>query len=46
MTAATTLAVLLYAAHNGVAMLAAWFGGHWIDRSSPRRVFAAATAID
>lgn len=44
-TAATTLAVLLYAAHNGAAMIAAFIGGHWIDRTNPARVFAAAAAL-
>jgi MFS family permease len=44
-TAATSLAILLYAAHNAVAALVAAGGGHWIDRSGPRVVFATAAAL-
>jgi len=39
---ATSLAILLYAAHNAAATLAALGGGHLVDRLGPRRVFAAA----
>jgi MFS family permease len=42
LTAAAALAVLLYAAHNGTAAVAALVGGHWADRAGPRRVFAVA----
>jgi MFS family permease len=44
-TAATSLAILLYAAHNGVASLAALAGGHLVDRIGPRVVFAAGAAV-
>jgi MFS family permease len=45
LAAATSLAVLLYAAHNGTAMLAALAGGHAVDRLSPRAVFGAGAAV-
>lgn len=41
---ATSVAILLYAAHNAVAALVALAGGSWLDRSGPRRVFAAGAA--
>lgn len=44
-TAATSLAVLIYAAHNGVAAVAAVFGGQWLDRAGPRVVFAAGVGL-
>jgi MFS family permease len=40
LTAAASLAILLYAAHNAVAALVALVGGHWIDRAGPRLVLA------
>jgi MFS family permease len=39
--AATSLAILIYSAHNLLASIAAPIGGHWIDRTGPRFVFAA-----
>jgi MFS family permease len=42
LTAATSLAILLYAAHNLVATLGALFGGQLLDRITARPVFAAA----
>jgi MFS family permease len=45
LAAATSLAVLLYAAHNGTAMLAALAGGHAVDRFNPRAVFGAGAAV-
>ncbi len=42
--AATSLAVLSYAAHNLFGALVAYGGGHWLDRAGPRRVFAAGAA--
>jgi len=42
---ATSLAILLYAAHNGAATIAALGGGRMIDRTSPRLVFAGGTAV-
>jgi MFS family permease len=39
--AAASLAILIYAAHNALAALVAYLGGHWIDRVGPRFVFAA-----
>jgi len=41
LTAATSLAVLVYAGHNVVAAGVALAGGRWIDRIGPRPVFAA-----
>lgn len=41
LTAATSLAILLYAAHNAAATLASLVGGQIADRLSPRIVFAA-----
>lgn len=43
--AATSLAVLIYAGHNLVASLIAYGGGHWIDRTGPKRVFANAAGV-
>ena len=42
---ATAVAVLLYAGHNASASAIALGGGHWIDRSGPRRVFAAGAVL-
>ncbi|MHB8245987.1 MAG: MFS transporter [Acidimicrobiales bacterium] len=42
---ATSLAVLIYAGHNAVAAIAAFAGGHWIDRSGPRAAFATGAAV-
>jgi len=44
-TAATSLAILLYAAHNGAATLASLSGGQLADRASPRLVFAAGAGV-
>jgi MFS family permease len=40
-TQATTVAVLIYAAHNLFGSVVAYLGGHWLDRSTPRVVFAS-----
>ncbi|NNN13321.1 MAG: MFS transporter [Acidimicrobiaceae bacterium] len=45
LTAAASLAILTYAAHNAVASIAAVAGGHWIDRSGPKVVFATGVGI-
>jgi MFS family permease len=45
MTAATSLAILLYAGHNAVGTATALAGGWWTDRSGPRLVFAAGAAV-
>lgn len=45
LTAATSVAILLYAAHNGAATLAAAGGGHLADRVNPRVVFALAAGV-
>lgn len=45
LTAATTLAILLYAVHNAAATVASLVGGHLIDRINPRVVFAAGGAV-
>lgn len=44
-TAATTLAVLVYAAHNLLAAVAAAAGGHWLDRRGPRAPFALGAVL-
>jgi len=44
-TAATSLAIVLYAAHNATATLAAIGGGHLADRFTARHVFMAGTAV-
>lgn len=44
-TAATSLAILLYAAHNAAASLAAIGGGHLADRFTARHVFMAGAAV-
>ena len=43
-TAAASLAILLYAGHNGTAAIVALVGGAWIDRWRPRPVFAGGAA--
>jgi len=45
LTAATSLAILLYAAHNAAATVAALGGGHLADRLQPRLVFASGAAV-
>ncbi len=45
LTAATSLAILLYAAHNAAATVAAMVGGQVADRFSPRVVFAAGALV-
>ena len=45
LVAATSLAILIYAAHNACAAAVAFGGGHWIDRSGPRLVFATGAAL-
>jgi MFS family permease len=44
-TAATSLAILIYAGHNVVATGASLAAGHWYDRAGPRTVFAAGAAV-
>jgi MFS family permease len=44
LTAATSLAILLYAAHNAAATVASLAGGHLADRLNARTVFAAGGA--
>jgi MFS family permease len=43
--AATSLAIVIYAAHNAFAALVAFAGGHWIDRSGPRIVFGTGAVV-
>lgn len=45
LTAATSVAILLYALHNGAAAVSALAGGQLIDRTNPRMVFAAGAAV-
>jgi MFS family permease len=45
LTAATSVAILMYAAHNGAATLAAVGGGQLADRVNPRVVFALAAGV-
>ncbi len=44
-TAAASTAILIYAAHNAVAAGVSILGGRWIDRTGPRRVFAAGALV-
>ena len=43
--AATSLAVLIYAGHNLFGSFVAYGGGHWLDRSGPRVVFATGALV-
>lgn len=45
LTGAASLAILIYAAHNAFGAAVAAVGGHWIDRSGPRVVFASAALL-
>jgi MFS family permease len=45
LTAATTLALIVYAGHNLCASTVSIGGGHWLDRTGPRPVFAAGAAL-
>lgn len=45
LTAATSVAIVLYAAHNGAATVAALVGGQVADRLNPRIVFAAGAGV-
>ena len=45
LVAATSLAIVIYAAHNATAAVTSFLGGHWIDRSSPRIVFAVGAVL-
>jgi MFS family permease len=45
LTAATSLAILLYAGHNAAATIAALGGGHLADRTDPKLVFAAGGVV-
>lgn len=45
LVAATALAIVVYAAHNAFAAVVALGGGHWIDRSGPRVVFAVGATV-
>lgn len=42
---ATSVAVLIYAAHNAFAAAVAFIGGHWIDRRGARPAFAAGAVL-
>ncbi|BBZ50216.1 MFS transporter [Mycobacterium heidelbergense] len=44
-TAAASLAILIYAAHNVVAAAASLAAGRWYDRAGPRAVFATGAAV-
>lgn len=44
-TAAASLAILVYAAHNVVATGASLAAGRWYDRNGPRAVFATGAAV-
>lgn len=44
-TAAASLAILVYAAHNIVATGASLAAGRWYDRTGPRTVFAAGAGV-
>ncbi len=42
---ATSLAIVIYAAHNACAAVVALIGGRWLDRSGPRSVFAVGAGL-
>lgn len=44
-TAATSLAILIYASNNVIATLASLVAGRWYDRAGPRIVFATGAAV-
>jgi MFS family permease len=44
-TAAASLAILIYALHNAFGAGVALIGGHWLDKSGPRRVFGTGAAL-
>lgn len=44
-TAATSLAILIYAGHNVVATVASLTAGRWYDRAGPRAVFATGAVV-
>jgi MFS family permease len=44
-TAATALAILIYAGHNAVATVASLAAGPWYDRTGPRMVYATGAAV-
>lgn len=44
-TAATSIAVLVYAGHNLFGSGVALAGGHWLDRAGPRVVFASGAVL-
>jgi len=43
--AAASLAILIYAAHNALAAIVAFAGGHWLDHAGPRIVFATGAGL-
>lgn len=45
LTAATSLAIVIYVAHNASATVASLLGGHLVDRANPRAVFAAGASV-
>ncbi|MGN6446105.1 MFS transporter [Amnibacterium sp.] len=45
LTAATVLAIIIYAAHNAFGALVAYVGGRWIDRVGPRIVFGCGALL-
>jgi MFS family permease len=44
-TAATSVVILIYAGHNGIATVASLTAGRWFDRTGPRAVFATGAAV-
>jgi MFS family permease len=44
-TDAAALAILIYTAHNLIASLVAYLGGHWIDRAGSTRAFATGALL-
>jgi MFS family permease len=45
LTAAASLAIVIYAAHNAVGSVVAFVGGNWIDRAGPRLVFGVGAVL-
>jgi len=45
LTAAASLAIIIYAAHNAFASIVAIAGGHWVDKAGPKVVFGTGAFI-
>ena len=45
LAAATSLAIIIYAAHNAIGALVAYAGGHWVDRVGPLAVLGVGACL-